>query len=64
MYDKAKLEGQIAYLLNKQGLDSKYNTPDFVLAAHLIRCLESFGDGVAAREKWLGVASIAEYVKK
>jgi hypothetical protein len=28
--------------LNFHGIDNECNTPDYVLAAHLVRCLEAF----------------------
>lgn len=35
---------ELAYLLNYYGLDRAANTPDYILAKYLYRCLENYLD--------------------
>lgn len=42
-------------LLNRYSIERWSNTPDYILADYLIRCLLAWDAGVAAREKWYGL---------
>ena len=42
-------------LLNKHGMDTATNTPDHILARHLIREIDVFRELTQEREKWYGV---------
>ena len=44
-------------LINKHSQENASNTPDFILAEHLIGCLETFAKTTAARERWYGRGS-------
>jgi hypothetical protein len=47
-------EKELAALLNKHGMDNGANTPDFILARHLIRCIDTFRELTQEREAWFG----------
>lgn len=48
------LEKDLAKVLNEYSMDSGANTPDFVLARYLIRCLDNFREVNQERENWFG----------
>ena len=41
---------ELEQLINKYSLENKSDTPDFILAAYLVRCLEAYDLAVKARE--------------
>lgn len=41
--------------LNSHSRENQSNTPDFILAEFLIRCLEAFDNAVNDRDKWYGI---------
>lgn len=41
-------------VINRKGVDNLADTPDFILAEHLIGCLERYVDTVKARDRWFG----------
>lgn len=45
-------EAELTILLNRHSLETNSNTPDFILAQYLGRCLEAFHLAVQARIKW------------
>lgn len=47
-------ESELESLINKYSEENNSNTPDFILADYLIRCLDAFNQTVNAREKWYG----------
>lgn len=47
-------ENELAALLNKYNMDAGCNTPDYVLARHLIRNLDTFREINQEREAWFG----------
>jgi hypothetical protein len=49
------LSAQIARVLNSHSRENASNTPDYLLAEYLLRCLEAGEILVARREKWYGV---------
>lgn len=49
-----EFEKELASLINAHSQENGSNTPDFILAAYLRGCLESFNAAVVAREKWYG----------
>jgi hypothetical protein len=49
---KGNLEGDLAALLNSYSLENESNTPDFILADYLIRCLDAYNTTVTARARW------------
>ena len=46
------LEKEISAVLNKYSLENPSNTPDFILAAFLIRCLDAFNYATVRRAAW------------
>lgn len=46
--------GRLENLLNEYTLETGSNTPDFILAEYMCRCLEAFDAAVEARERWYG----------
>jgi len=47
---KKELEG----LINKHSAENGSNTPDFILANYLSRCLDNFDETLQERQKWYG----------
>ena len=43
---------ELQELLNKYSMETKSNTPDFILAEFLIGCLLSFEQAVNSRQAW------------
>jgi len=44
----------IETLLNSRSMEQGSNTPDFILADYLLRCLQAFDAAVLRREQWYG----------
>jgi len=55
-----KFRQELEELINKNSLENKSNTPDFVLAEFLNGCLKAFDTAVNEREKWYGRNKDAE----
>ena len=53
--DPACFSQTLRQLLNSFSRENSSNTPDFVLAAYLERCLDAFNDATLAREQFYGV---------
>ena len=47
-------EKELSNLINRYSKENDSNTPDFILASYLSRCLSSFGTAMQAREQWYG----------
>lgn len=45
---------EIAATLNRASLENESNTPDWILATYLLKCLEAFDGAVRQRERWYG----------
>lgn len=50
----AALERDIAAAINKHSAENGSNTPDWIIAEYLVRCLGALDGAVTAREKWYG----------
>ena len=50
----SKLENDIRCLLNKECAENESDTPDWVLASYLCRCLDAFNACVNMRERYYG----------
>jgi hypothetical protein len=50
------LERELAAVLNKYGVESESNTPDFILAEYVRNTLTAFNRATHERERWYGVA--------
>jgi len=51
---KPQFETELAALINKFSKENGSNTPDWILAEYLQRCLDNFNYTSRAREKWYG----------
>ncbi len=47
-------ETQLSRLINHHGLEQHSDTPDFLLARYLVRCLDVYHAGIIDREVWYG----------
>lgn len=45
---------ELEKLLNKYSIENESNTPDFILAAYVRKCLLAFAEASRSREKWYG----------
>jgi hypothetical protein len=48
------LRDEIAAVINSHSAENGSDTPDWLLARYLMRCIEAFDEAVRAREKWYG----------
>jgi hypothetical protein len=48
------LASELSAVLNRYCAENDSDTPDFILAAYLLECLESFSRAVRQREAWYG----------
>lgn len=46
---------EIESVINKFSMERNSNTPDYILANYLARCLSNFDASVADRDRWYGV---------
>lgn len=53
-------EQELTHLINKKCLENGSNTPDFILANYLRRCLETFNACVTRRDGWYGHSSFTD----
>lgn len=49
---RSEFKRELTHLLNRMGIDNDVNTPDFILAAYLERCLAAYHGGVSATADW------------
>ena len=54
MANKTKFEKELEALINKHSIENKSNTPDWILARYLMRCLSNFADTTGHRRVWWG----------
>ena len=54
MKTRNDLVKEIAYVLNSASRESASDTPDFILAEHMVESLEAFEKASRAREQWYG----------
>jgi hypothetical protein len=45
---------ELSSVINRHNLENGSDTPDFILAQHLLFCLQAFNATTQAREKWYG----------
>ena len=48
-------EKELETLLNKYSKETDNDTPDFILAKYLNRCLDNFSEAIIATSKWMGI---------
>ena len=51
---KTQFELRLEELINENSMENGSDTPDFILAAYLSKCLENFDATVKQREEWYG----------
>lgn len=54
MYDVSGFERELATLINRYSVEGDSNTPDFILASYLRRCLDLYGETIRQRVRWYG----------
>lgn len=54
MFTDTSFESELSELINKHSMENESDTPDFILAEYLRRCLYTFKVAVRARDKWYG----------
>jgi hypothetical protein len=50
----SEFKNRLENLLNEYSMENGSDTPDFILAEYLIKCLENFDHIVSWRERWYG----------
>lgn len=45
---------ELTELINRNSLENECNTPDFILASHLLACLEAHAAATKQRDNWYG----------
>ena len=53
---------ELVSILNIYGIDNDCDTPDYILADHIVRQLEAYKTTVMTRDKWAGRQSIGEQI--
>lgn len=49
------LTDEIKAIINRRSRENESNTPDFILAEHVVACLEAMEELVKHRDKWYGI---------
>ena len=52
MGDMSEFEKELRDLINKYSEENYSNTPDFILAVFMNRCLLALGDAIVNRDSW------------
>jgi hypothetical protein len=50
----SEFEKELVALINRHSQENGSDTPDFLLASYMIRCLRAFEDATQRREEWYG----------
>jgi hypothetical protein len=50
---------ELESLINKHSMENTCNTPDFILTAFLLDCLQAFAKATNRREEWYGRGTAA-----
>jgi len=45
---------ELEHLINCHSAENGSDTPDFILADYLVKCLDNFDQTIQARKKWYG----------
>jgi hypothetical protein len=48
-------KSELRSIINRCSMENGSNTPDFILATYLVKCLENFEMAVGMRDSWYGV---------
>ena len=54
MRNQAQFEKELSSLINRYSMENGSNTPDYILARYLVKCLENYNDAVCTRNCWYG----------
>ena len=49
------LKTKIESVISQCCVENESNTPDFILAEYLLKCLDSFNEATKCRDTWYGV---------
>ena len=49
-----KFERELVTLINRHCMENDSDTPDYMLAEYIVKCLEAFNQTVKRRERWYG----------
>lgn len=52
--DMLGFEKDLTRLINNYSIENLSNTPDYLLAKHLVQCLNNFNESTNSRDKWNG----------
>ena len=52
--DRTPFVKELMSLINKHSMENKSNTPDFILAEYIYRCLKAGEYLIERREQWFG----------
>jgi hypothetical protein len=55
---------ELTTLLNRYSRENQSNTPDFILASYLMRCLYAYEEAVTQRDKFYGIELVPGKPKK
>lgn len=51
---------ELRKLLNRHSMENRSNTPDYILAAFMLKCLNAFDDAIVTRTAWYGYKELQE----
>ena len=54
MHNQTEFQRELEQLINRYSMEGGSDTPDFILASYLTKCLNNFNDITTQREKWYG----------
>lgn len=60
--NKETFERELTSLINRYSKENQSNTPDFILANYIIRCLDAFSATTIERDMWWGTNEKIEEV--
>lgn len=58
--DMKQFQVELASLLNRHSVDTLTDTPDFILARHLLEHLRSYGRAMQTTRKWHGWPTLSQ----
>lgn len=50
-----ELEGGLCRILNQYSAEKDSDTPDFILATYMRKCLDAYNQAVKARDRWFAI---------
>lgn len=52
--NESKFQEELSELINRHSGENQSDTPDFILASYLTKCLENYNQTLLVREIWYG----------